>query len=112
MIYSNQVDDEILHPIKENNTRWFSTYLMIIRAILLRNSIDLFVARHQTLIKDKKNLLEFTLTADDWRYCSEVLAFMKPLYLLVKELEGKSASGKWPSFPSLGIVLSTVLAIN
>jgi len=83
----------MLHVVQENDTRWFSTYLMIVRAIILRNSIDLFILRHQTSAKDEKNLSEFTLTADDWNYCSEVNAFMKPLFLLVKELEGKSSSG-------------------
>jgi hypothetical protein len=78
--------------MQENDTRWFSTYLMIVRAIILRNSIDLFILRHQTSARDEKNLSEFTLTADDWNYCSEVNAFMKP-FLLVKELEGKSSSG-------------------
>ena len=104
MIINQDVDDEILYLVKENDTRWFSTYLMIVRAIILRNSIDLFVLRHQTSAKDKKNLSEFTLTASDWNYCSEVNAFIEPLFLLVKELEGKSSSGIYTSF---SIVLIT-----
>ena len=90
---NSSTDDEILYLVKENDTRWFSTYLMLNRAILLRNSLDLFVARHQTAKKDEKNLLEFTMSSDDWKYCIDIIAFMKPLYLLVKELEGKSGSG-------------------
>jgi hypothetical protein len=43
MKINKDIDNEVLHPVKENDTRWFSTYLMIIRAILLRNSIDLFI---------------------------------------------------------------------
>jgi hypothetical protein len=70
----------------------------VVRAILLRNSIDLFIARHMASIKKERNLSEFILTSDDWRYCVEVNVFMKPLYLLVKELEGKSESGKLASF--------------
>jgi hypothetical protein len=93
MKINKDIDDEVLHPVKENDTRWFSTYLMIIRAILLRNSIDLFVAQHLTSTKDEKNLADFVLSSDDWKYCSEVSAFMKPLYVLVKELEGKSNTG-------------------
>jgi hypothetical protein len=94
MEINSYIDDKILHPIRENDTRWFSIYLMVVRAILLRNSIDLFIARHMTSGKEERNLLEFVLISDDWRYCTEVNAFMKPLYLLVKELEGKSDSGK------------------
>jgi hypothetical protein len=97
MEINNYTNDEILHPVRENDTRWFSTYLMVVRAILLRNSIDLFIARYMTSGKEEKNLSEFVLTSDDWRYCVEVNAFMKPLYLLIKELEGKSESGKLAS---------------
>ena len=93
VIINQNVDNEILRPVQENDTRWLSTYLMVIRAIALRNSIDLFVLRHQTSVRDEKNLSEYTLTVDDWNYCSEVNAFLKPLFLLVKELEGKSSSG-------------------
>ena len=83
----------MLHIVQENDTRWFSTYLIIVQAIILRNLIDLFILHYQTSAKDKKNLSEFTLTVDNWNYCSEVNAFIKPLFLLVKELEGKSSSG-------------------
>jgi hypothetical protein len=85
----------MLHVVQENDTRWFSTYLMIVRAIILRNSINLFVLRYQTLAKDEKNLLKFTFTTDDWNYYLEVNAFIKPLFLLVKELEGKSSSSTY-----------------
>ena len=33
------------------------------------------------------------MSSDDWKYCVDIIAFMKPLYLLVKELEGKYGSG-------------------
>jgi hypothetical protein len=33
------------------------------------------------------------MSSDDWNYCIEVLAFMKPFYNLVEQLEGKSESG-------------------
>ena len=87
----------MLYAVQENDTRWFSTYLIIVRAIILRNSIDLFILRYQTSAKDEKNLSEFTLTVDNWNYCSEVNTFIKLLFLLVKELEGKSSSGIYTS---------------
>lgn len=70
---------------------------MIVRAILLKNLINFFVAYYQASAKDEKNLLEFILTIDDQHYCLEVLAFIKLLYLLVKELEGESAFSKQSS---------------
>jgi len=33
------------------------------------------------------------MSKEDWQYCYDVIAFMKPLYLLVKGLEGKPESG-------------------
>jgi len=35
MILNQDMDNEILHLVKENDTCWFSTYLMITRAIIL-----------------------------------------------------------------------------
>lgn len=92
MEINSSTDNDILHPVTDNDTRWFSTYLMLKRAILLRNSLDLFVARHQTAKKDEKNLSKFTMSSHDWKYCIDTIAFIKPLYLLVKELGGKSGS--------------------
>jgi hypothetical protein len=57
---------------------------MLIRALTLKNIITVFMAQNLTLAKDEKNLSEFIMTKEDWLYCSEVIAFMKPLYLLVK----------------------------
>jgi len=94
MKINTDIDDKVLYLVKENDTRWFFTYLMIIRAILLRNSINLFVAQHLTLAKDKKNLVDFVLSLDDWKYCAKVNAFIKLLYILVKELEGKSNTSR------------------
>ena len=114
MKINTDIDDKVLYLVKENDTRWFFTYLMIIRAILLRNSINLFVAQHLTLAKDKKNLVDFVLSLDDWKYCAKVNAFIKLLYILVKELEGKSnTSRQYILFLILfNIVFIIVLDIN
>jgi hypothetical protein len=57
--------DKKLHPIKENDTRWFSTYLLLLRAIKLRVSIDMFVFNHRVSVKDKKNLLDSIMSSED-----------------------------------------------
>ena len=41
-----EIESEILRLVKENNIRWFFTYLMLIRAVLLKDSIDLYILRH------------------------------------------------------------------
>ena len=111
---NTDINNKVLYLVKENDTCQFSTYLIIIRAILLRNSINLFVAQHLTLAKDEKNLADFVLSLDDWKYCAKVNAFIKLLYILVKELEGKSnTSMQYILFLILfNIVFIIVLNIN
>ncbi len=67
---------------------------MLVRAVLLKDSIDLFVSRHIVSKRpDEKNLAEWVMTSDDWLYCTDVIAFMKPMYFLLKGLEGKNENG-------------------
>ena len=39
-----EASDDFLHPIKDNDTRWFSIYMILIRALQLKNTISVFVA--------------------------------------------------------------------
>lgn len=84
----------ILQPIQDNDTRWFSKYIMLIRAIEIRQSLEIFISRYITTKEIEKDPAEYQMSQDDWLYCSDVIAFMKPFYLLCKELEGKSDTGK------------------
>ena len=34
------------------------------------------------------------MSLEDWAYYNDIITFMKPMYLLVKELEGKSETSK------------------
>lgn len=91
---SAELDVDLLRPVRDQDTRWFSIYLMLVRGIILKDSIDLFVSRHMTSKRPgDKNLSEWVMTSDDWVYCSDVIAFMKPMYLLLKGLEGKNENG-------------------
>jgi hypothetical protein len=74
---------DMLRPIKENDTRWFSTYMMIFRVINLKDTIDLFVRRYRGEAKDGKPLWDFRMSSDGWNYYIEVFTFMKPFYGLV-----------------------------
>lgn len=66
---------------------------MLIRALFLKDTITIFVSQNMVADKDSKNLSECIMTREDWAYCSDVIAFMKPLFLLIKDLEGKPESG-------------------
>jgi hypothetical protein len=91
---NRSIDNPILYPIKDNNIRWFSTYIIIKRGIIIKDSLDLFLLRNQTSKnKDNKNLSGFMIISEDWLYINNVFRFMAPLFLLVKELEGKSTAG-------------------
>jgi hypothetical protein len=90
---TTEASDDFLYPIKDNYTRWFSIYLMLKRALILKNTITVFTAQNLMLAKDEKNLAGVIMTKEDWLYCSEVIAFMEPLYMLVKRLESKQEHG-------------------
>jgi len=60
-----EVEGDMLRLIRENNTRWFLTYLMLVCAILLKDLLDLYVLQHQISKSDKKNLLGCIITLED-----------------------------------------------
>jgi len=62
---------------------------MLVCAITFKDIIIIFTATNMTADKDGKNLLECIISREDWLYCFDIIAFIKPLFLLVKELEGK-----------------------
>ena len=91
---SAELHIELLRPVRDQDTRWFSIYLMLARVIKLKDSIDLFVSRHLVpKYPGEKTLAEWVMSPDDWLYCNDVIAFMKPMYLLLKSLEGKNENG-------------------
>jgi len=67
---------------------------MLVRALLLHNSIDIFVMNHRYSRNDEKNLGDCIMTTDDWNYCKEAVAFMRLFWVLTQELQGKDTSGK------------------
>ena len=86
-------DDEMLLPVKENDTRWFSTYLMIRRALVLQDSLDLYVSRFRPASKDEKDIREHIMDGEDWAYIVDIITFFEKLYYLCKGLEGKADDG-------------------
>jgi hypothetical protein len=87
------IEEDFLRPVRDNNTSWFSVYLMLIRAIKIKDSIDVFVARYIIAARGEKDLSDHIMRQDDWAYYTDIIAFMVPLYDFVKKLEGKSQSG-------------------
>jgi hypothetical protein len=63
---TRQASDDFLHPIKNNDTRWFSIYLMLVRAVTLKDTISVFVTQNIISNKDGKNLAECVMSKEDW----------------------------------------------
>jgi len=92
--YTVSTGDEDLHLIKDQETRWFSVYYSLVRALILRNSIDLFVFNHRHALPTVKNLSHCQMVTDDWNYIKEVVDFMAPFEQLIKVLEHRDENGK------------------
>ena len=105
----------ILHLIKDNDTRWNSTFLMIHRAVELHVSIDA-MAQHEKMKYDKylqrlqklnarrpenkktkpkppPAIVDNMLTADDWDILTQYLEILKPLKQATERLEGRAIEG-------------------
>lgn len=88
-----------LKLVVDNATRWNSLYLMIERALLLRDRIDRFCIDHADSMhgsykkaqseEEKQHLLSHdTLNKDDWESLVEVISILKKFYELTKRAEG------------------------
>jgi hypothetical protein len=89
----------------DNATRWNSLYLMIERAIKLKDRIDLFCLyeadnMHGSSMKkaytpeEKERLLKHDkLEKEDWDALNDVMAILKKFYDLTKRGEGTSLTG-------------------
>lgn len=65
---------KIYRVVVNGGIRWNSTYLMIKRAIKLKNAIQLYQSNDDGLDEDD------VLTKDDWIQLTEMLALLEPIY--------------------------------
>ena len=89
-------NDKRRKPIKPNETRWFGLYLCLCRALLLREAYDRFAWNHRTPSRsrrDDKDLNDCIMTSDDWQYIVDTIGFLKPMFLLLEELQNRSDTG-------------------
>jgi hypothetical protein len=88
-----------LQPVRDNNTRWFSVYFMLLYTIKIKNSLDLFVSCYLTpRIKGEKDLSNHMIKADNWAYCT-VLLFISLLNIIMKEIKRKATNSKFLRIP-------------
>ena len=67
---------------------------MLRRAVKIKDTLDLFVARHSSAKEEDISLINYIITPDDWNYTIEVIYFIEPFKELIITLQGKSISGK------------------
>ena len=110
-------DFRALQLVADNATRWNSLYSMIQHALLLKNSIDLFMMRNQDSIHGSaggedleiRALKHDILTPDEWLSLSEMVDILKPFHDLTLRFQGYAETGKkgalWEYLPSLEFLL-------
>ena len=89
----------------DNDTRWNSIYLMILRAIKLKDIIDTFCRLSRTDEKPEKRIPEEdVLQHEDWLVLTEILEILKPYIEYTKYFEGRE--------PRFAEVISTVCCLQ
>lgn len=76
-----------LFVIRENATRWNSSYASIHRALLLKPRLVAFLIEHG------KELKEDLLSEDDWQVLADLERIFKPFQSVTKRLEGRAPEG-------------------
>lgn len=94
-------DNKIYAPIQDGGVRWNSTYMMIERAIKLKDALDSYYYKmtRSTHEADRNFGLD-EITSDDWEMLIKIKSILKPFYVTTKHLEGKEVMvhyGKWLS---------------
>ena len=100
-----------LIPIQDNDTRWNSWFLMIRRALNLRDAIDLFIKRH--VEKNKSSLSKLDeLSNGDWDTIIRIKEILQPFYMLTKRTEGQARTGSyralWEALLTMEYLLGTL----
>src|SRR5437016_5739266 len=88
-----------LFVVRDNVTRWNSSYLSIHRALKLKSRIKNFVDDHQD------ELCADTLTEAEWQTLADMERILAPFQSWTKRLEGQAKEGAfgsiWEALPAL-----------
>ncbi len=92
--------DKIYSLVRDGEVRWISAYMMIERAIKLRDSIDQYCFK-LTRFTDKadKDVQLGELSSADWEILVKIKSILNPFFITSKHLEGnaidRSHDGLW-----------------
>ena len=88
-----------LFIVRDNATRWNSSYLAIHRALKLKSRIKNFLDEHQA------NLEADTLSEDEWQQLRDIETVLAPFQSWTKHLEGQAKEGTygsvWEALPAI-----------
>ncbi|KAK2468861.1 hypothetical protein H9L39_19453 [Fusarium oxysporum f. sp. albedinis] len=75
----------------DNDTRWNSAYLMVHRALRLRDIIDVFCKLSLLDPKEEKRVsAEDVLSCEDWVVLAEIIEILQPYLTYTKHFEGRT----------------------
>ncbi len=88
-------DPTTLVPKPDNATRWNSAFIMIVRALLLRQHIDYFCYHHRSIKENDDGLkIEQMLTPEDWLILTQLAEGLKVFHTATIALEGHAKDAK------------------
>jgi hypothetical protein len=85
--------------IADNDTRWNSTYLSIVRGLKLKTKLQYYC------MDNRKGLGADYLEEADWKVLQDVVECLEPFYICTLDLQSKAKQGRhgaiWEALPAI-----------
>ncbi len=110
-------DPTTLVPKQDNATRWNSAFIMIVRALLLRQHINYFCYHHRSIKENDNGLkIEQMLTPEDWLILTQLAEGLNVFHTATITLEGHAKDAKfgamWECVPVLEVLSNNLIRLQ
>lgn len=110
-------DSTTLVPKQDNTTRWNSAFLMIVRALSLRQQIDYFSFQNRSIRDNDGGLKpEQILTPEDWLILTQLAEGLQVFHTATVALEGYAKDAKfgamWECIPVLEVLSNNLIRLQ